>query len=225
VGPFPTQKIPLNLKVTPDRHGVFHVVDVDEEGHAPKLLGGLPIRGAFSIDLIYHASKVKLGLGLPSIFSFQENKTAQGDAYLISDNVHGVNFDGIGLLIPEVWVGPIFVTQLSFKYLKSEDLWQGGAKVTLPGSPIAINACAATPGLRLRAEEGALRSRWLRSRVPASGPARPAPPVPQRAAVAHRRGGRPQPAAPHRYDRAQLGRCRRRGRRLVRRLRDAEHAI
>jgi PKD repeat protein len=145
VGPFPTLKVPLNLKVTPDKHGVFHVVNVDAAGNAPKLLGGLPVRGAFSIDLIYHASRVKLGLGLPSIFSFQGTKAAQGDAYLISDNINGVRFDGIGLLIPEVWVGPIFVSQLSFKYLKSENVWQGAAKVTLPGSPIVIDAASPPP--------------------------------------------------------------------------------
>jgi hypothetical protein len=154
VGPFPTQNIPLSLKVTPDKNGVFHVANVDASANAPKFLGGLPVRGAFSIDLIKHASKVKLGLGLPSIFSFQGSKAAQGDAYLISDNVNGVKFDGIGLLIPEVFVGPLYVTGLSFKYIKSENLWQGGAKITLPGSPIEINAAPPPPDFGFGLKDG-----------------------------------------------------------------------
>jgi hypothetical protein len=144
VGPFLTQKIPLHLKVEPNKKGVFHVVDVDQAFNTPAFLGSLPVRGALSIDLINHASKVKVGVGLPSIFSFGK-KAAQGDAYLISDNVNGVHWDGVGLLIPEVWVGPIYVSQLSFKYLKSQDLWEGGAKIALPGSTLAINASSPPP--------------------------------------------------------------------------------
>ena len=140
IGPFETQGIDLSLKVTPNKSGVFHVVDVDQAFNTPKLLGSLPIRGAFSIDLIYHASKVHVGLGLPSPFSFGGKKTAQGDVYLISDNVNGLHYDGLSLLVPSVWLGPIYVSSLSFKYLKSEDLWQGGAKITLPGSTFAIDA-------------------------------------------------------------------------------------
>lgn len=145
IGPFPTQEIPLNLKVTPDKKGVFHLVDVDKSAKAPKVLGGLPVRGAFSVDLLRHKSRVKVGLGLPSIFSFQGNKTVNGDVYLISDNVHGVQFDGLGLAIPEVFVGPIYITDLSFKYIQSQNLWQGGAKVSLPGSPVAIDAASPPP--------------------------------------------------------------------------------
>jgi PKD repeat protein len=144
VGPFLTQKIPLNLKVEPNKKGVVHLIDVDEAFNTPALLGSLPVRGALSIDLINHASKVKVGVGLPSIFSFGK-KAAQGDAYLISDNVNGVHWDGVGLLVPEVWVGPIYVSQLSLKYLKSQNLWEGGAKIALPGSTLAINAASPPP--------------------------------------------------------------------------------
>ena len=143
IPPLLSKEVPLNLKVTPDKKGVFHVFDVDQA--IPKLIGALPTRGALSIDLIKHASKIKVGLGLPSFFSFQGNKTAQGDAYLIADNVNGLHLDGVGLLIPEVFVGPIYVKDLSFKYIKSENLWNGGAKVTLPGSPISIDASQPPP--------------------------------------------------------------------------------
>jgi hypothetical protein len=145
VGPFPTVAIPLNLKVTPDKHGVFHVVNVDQSAKAPKALGGLPIRGAFSVDLIRHASRVKVGLGLPAFFSIQGGKTVNGDAYLVSDNVHGVQFDGIALSVPQVFVGPLYVSNLTFNYLKSQNLWQGGATVQLPASPVSINASSPPP--------------------------------------------------------------------------------
>ncbi len=145
IGPFPTKEIPLSLKVKPDKKGVFHLVNVDESAKAPKFLGGLPIRGAFSVDLLRHRSRVKVGLGLPSIFSFQGGQTANGDVYLTADNVRGFQFDGIGLALPQVWVGPIFVENLSFKYSKSENTWEGGAKVTLPGSPISIDASSPPP--------------------------------------------------------------------------------
>ncbi len=145
IGPFPTQKIPLNLTVKPDKKGVFHLVDVDKSLNAPKFLGGLPLRGAFSLDLVRHASRVKVGLGLPSIFSFQGGQTANGDVYLKADNINGFQFDGIGLAVPQVWVGPIFVENLSFKYSKSENTWDGGGKVTLPGSPISIDASSPPP--------------------------------------------------------------------------------
>ena len=65
IGPFPTQSFDLKFKINPNKLGVFHLVNVDESANAPKLLGSLPIRGAFSIDLIHHASKIKVGVGLP----------------------------------------------------------------------------------------------------------------------------------------------------------------
>ena len=140
IGPFETQRIPINLKITPNTQGVFHAIDVDQAAGTPKFLGSLPIRGAFSIDLTYHASKVKIGVGLPVPLSFGPGKTANGDAYLISDNVNGLQYDGLSVLVPNVWLGPIFINSLSFKYVKSQDLWQGGAKITLPGSTLAIDA-------------------------------------------------------------------------------------
>jgi uncharacterized delta-60 repeat protein len=140
VGPFLTKEIDLNFKVTPDKHNEFKLVDVDAATNAPKFLGSLPVRGAFSIVLTYHASKVKVGLGLPSPLSFGGKQAAQGDVYLISDNVNGLHYDGLSVTIPSVWIGPLYVSSLNFHYRKSDDSWGGAAKVTLPGSGIAIDA-------------------------------------------------------------------------------------
>jgi hypothetical protein len=69
----------------------------------------------------------------------------QGDAYLISDNVNGLRFDGIGLLVPEAHIGPIDITNLSFKYIKSDNLWTGGADVKLLPDGFGIHAAPPPP--------------------------------------------------------------------------------
>ena len=140
IGPFETQKIDLGFKIEPNKFLVTHLIDVDSSTTTPKFLGALPIRGAFGVDLIYHKSFVKLGIGLPSPFSFGGKVAAQGDVRLISDNVNGLSFDGLSLKLPEVWLGPLFVSGLNFNYTKSTNSWGGGAKITLPGSTIAIDA-------------------------------------------------------------------------------------
>ena len=66
VGPFLTKTIPLKFKVTPNREGVYHLINVEPATNTPKFLGSLPISGSFAIDLINHASRVKVGIGLPS---------------------------------------------------------------------------------------------------------------------------------------------------------------
>lgn len=140
VGPFLTKTIPLKFKVTPNKEGVFHLINVEPAANTPKLLGSLPISGSFAIDLIKHASRVKVGLGLPSPFSFGGKRTASGQVNLISDNVNGLHYDGLSVSIPEVWLGPIFVSGLNFNYTKSTNSWGGAAKVTLPGAGFSIDA-------------------------------------------------------------------------------------
>jgi len=140
IGPFLTKEFDLKFKIDPNKLGVFHLVNVDQSVNTPKLLGSLPIRGAFSIDLLYHRSKTKIGVGLPSPFSFGGKSTAQADVKLIADNLKGLRYDGLSATVPQVWLGPIFVSGLNFNYEQSTKTWGGGAKVTLPGSRIAIDA-------------------------------------------------------------------------------------
>ena len=140
VGPFLTQDIPLKFKITPNKFLVYHLINVDSATNTPKFLGSLPIRGAFAIDLLYHKSWVKVGIGLPSPLSFGGGRTAQADVTLKSDNVNGLQYDGLSATVPDLWLGPLFVSSLNVHYQKSTNTWGGGAKVTLPGSQIAINA-------------------------------------------------------------------------------------
>ena len=59
---------------------------------------------------------------------------------LKSDNVNGLQYDGLSATVPDLWLGPLYVSSLNVHYQKSTNTWGGGAKVTLPGSQIAINA-------------------------------------------------------------------------------------
>jgi hypothetical protein len=61
--------------------------------------------------------------------------------YLISDNENGVKLDGARVGPLDVWLGPVFVKRLTFKFLQSQNLWEGGAALFLPGT-IAIGGTA-----------------------------------------------------------------------------------
>ncbi len=140
VGPFLTKDIDLNQRIVPNKFLTYHLVNVDLATNTPKFLGSLPVRGAFSVDLGYHKSYVTAGLGLPSPLSFGAKRAAQGDVRMVSDNLNGLKYDGLKIKVPDVWLGPLFVNSLGFDYQKSTDTWGGTAKVTLPGSSIALNA-------------------------------------------------------------------------------------
>jgi uncharacterized delta-60 repeat protein len=140
IGPFLTKTIPLKFKITPNREGIYHLINVEPATNTPKFLGSLPISGLFAIDLIQHASRVRVGIGLPSPLSFGGKRAAQGQVNLISDNVNGLHYDGLSITVPDLWLGPIFVSGLNFNYTKSTDTWGGAAKVTLPGAGFSIDA-------------------------------------------------------------------------------------
>jgi uncharacterized delta-60 repeat protein len=156
-GTFVTKDIDLHFQATP-KQGVYHLVDVNPEVNTPKFLGSLPISGSFSIDLIPHASRVHIGVGLPSPFSFGAKKTAQAKLYLYSNNRQGLRYDGISATIPSLWLGPLYVENLHFAYEKSSNSWEGAAKVTLPGSRIALNAAPPPPDFGFKIAKGKFAS-------------------------------------------------------------------
>jgi uncharacterized delta-60 repeat protein len=156
-GTFVTKDIDLHFQATP-KQGVYHLVDVNPEVNTPKFLGSLPISGSFSIDLIAHASRVHIGVGLPSPFSFGAKKTAQAKLYLYSDNRRGLRYDGISATVPSLWLGPLYVENLHFAYEKSSNSWEGAAKVTLPGSRIALNAAPPPPDFGFKLAKGKFAS-------------------------------------------------------------------
>jgi uncharacterized delta-60 repeat protein len=152
-GTFVTKDIDLHFQAVP-KTGVYHLIDVNPEASTPKFLGSLPISGSFSIDLIPHASRVHIGVGLPSPFSFGAKKTAQAKLYLYSNNQNGLKYDGISATVPALWLGPLYVENLHFAYEKSSNSWEGAAKVTLPGSQIALNAAPPPPDFGFKIVKG-----------------------------------------------------------------------
>ena len=57
----------------------------------------------------------------PRPLSFGGKRAAQGQVNLISDNVNGLHYDGLSITVPDLWLGPLFVSGLNFNYTKSTD--------------------------------------------------------------------------------------------------------
>lgn len=142
VGSILTTRVPLSLKIRPDKHGEFQLAYAEKAVGAVAKLFGLPIDGGVNIILgkpAKYMSTATLSLGLPKIFDFPDKKGAQGSADLILDNEQGARYDGLQLKVDNAYLGPIYLSGMSFRYSLSQDLWQGGATVRLPGSPFDIN--------------------------------------------------------------------------------------
>ncbi len=110
-------------------------------------IGGLPIQGGVAIDLLDHSSRATFKVGLPNIFGFAPGQPAQGTLCLNSDNVNGASFEGMTLAVPNAFIGPFPVQNLSFNFQQDGDIWSGGATVTLPGSGIGLDASPPPPDL------------------------------------------------------------------------------
>ncbi len=217
-GTFFTKDIDLHFQAVP-KQGVFHLVDISPEVNTPKFLGSLPISGSFSIDLLTHASRVHIGVGLPSPFSFGAKKTAQAKLYLYANNREGLRYDGISATIPALWLGPLYVENLHFAYELSSNSWEGTAKVTLPGSQIALNAAPPPPDFGFKIVKGKFASAGFG--INFQPPTQPDlfPPF-HTVLLSHIGGAVGLESVPHhRHDRHQRREHRRRGRRAARRVR------
>jgi uncharacterized delta-60 repeat protein len=157
IGSLVTKDIDLHFQATP-KQGIYHLIDVSPAANLPKILGSLPISGSFSIDLVKHASRIHVGVGLPSPFSFGAKKTAQAKLYMAATNRDGLRYDGISATVPALWLGPLYVENLHFAYEKSTNSWEGAAKVTLPGSRIALNAAPPPPDFGFKIVKGKFAS-------------------------------------------------------------------
>jgi Concanavalin A-like lectin/glucanases superfamily/PKD domain len=150
IGPYHAQNVALdNIKVLPDSHGVAHVSDLFLKG-VNAALGALPIKGSITVDLIYHASRTRFHLQLPPPFTLgahvgSQGPATNGDVYVISDNETGIHLDGIRLGPLDAFIGPVYVKSLAFKFLQSQDLWEGSANIVLPGSPVTLDAAQPPP--------------------------------------------------------------------------------
>jgi PKD repeat protein len=145
LGPVGTEDLNLDLKVTPQKIPAGGCYSGATSGyHLPingllqgdTKIAGLPIGGSLAIDLLYRSSRITATVRLPNIFKLSDDSPVEGTVCLNSDNVHGVSFEGIKISVPSAMLGPVQLQDLSFTYLKTSNVLQGGATVILfPGGP------------------------------------------------------------------------------------------
>jgi hypothetical protein len=99
-------------------------------------IAGLPIGGSLAVDLLYRSSRITATVSLPNIFKLSDDSPVQGTVCLNTDNTNGVSFEGIKVSVPSAMIGPVELKNLSFTYLKEQNVLSGGASVILyPGGP------------------------------------------------------------------------------------------
>lgn len=164
VGPFTTPTVDLSQKVVPQNIPVGDCYSHVTQGYhllpsgllsKSDTIGGLPVQGGIAVDWLDHSTRIIAKIGLPNIFGFAPGQPAQGTLCLNLDNVHGFSFDGAQIgPIPNAFIGPIALQNLSFTYSKDDNLWSGGATVTFPGSPVSLNASPPPPDLGFGIKDG-----------------------------------------------------------------------
>jgi hypothetical protein len=154
LGPLGSQDVNLNLKVKPAKIPAGGCYSGATMGyHLPTngvlkgdtKIAGLPIGGSLAVDLLYRSSRITATVSLPNIFKLSNGAPAQGTVCLNADNTNGVTFEGIKIFVPAAMIGPVELKDLSFTYLKTQNVLSGGATVILfPGGP-GLNASPPPP--------------------------------------------------------------------------------
>ena len=165
VGPLGTQTLNLGFHVTLQNLPVsdcyshptqgYRLLDSGTLNTGVKKIAGLPVQGGVGVDLLNHSSRIILNVGLPNIFGFAPGNPAQGTLCLNLDNTNGLSIDGAKIgPIPNAFIGPIALQNLTFHYVADDNLWEGGATVTLPGSLYGLNASPPPPDLGFGIKDG-----------------------------------------------------------------------
>ena len=136
-------------QIEPDNSGRYHLVDVPLSSAFE--LAGLKLESDVSFDLVYRASKTRLTVALPKVFTIGRDRGAQGWLEVTADNHRGVRFEGARLRTGLLYLGPVRIGDLSFTY-RDERTWEGGAALELPGGLVAVDANQPPPewGIGLR---------------------------------------------------------------------------
>ena len=165
IGPLGTQTLNLGFHVTLQNLPVsdcyshptqgYRLLDSGTLNTGVKKIAGLPVQGGVGVDLLNHSSRIILNVGLPNIFGFAPGNPAQGTLCLNLDNTNGLSIDGAKIgPIPNAFIGPIALQNLTFHYVADDNLWEGGATVTLPGSLYGLNASPPPPDLGFGIKDG-----------------------------------------------------------------------
>ena len=94
------------------------------------LLKGFPIRGQIAVYLGADSACIPVALGLPKAFG-----DVHGSAVLRLTNKDGLDLQSMAISVKGLYLGPLLIEDLSIKYMKQGNQWDGSAKVGLPPQP------------------------------------------------------------------------------------------
>ena len=109
--------------------------------------GGLKRGAGVEVLLLERASLVKVSVKLPDAFSDAYRRTVEAWAAVRATNADGFSFEGMQIgPIGSIFLGPLQVNNLFFKYQRTGEVWQGGANFQLLGvSPVELKASPPPP--------------------------------------------------------------------------------
>ena len=136
---------PFEYKIKPVK-GRVKLPPLKGSGKLP-FFGGLKLGGGVEVHLLKHSAEVFLSLRLPEIFKFSNDRVAEGRVTLRTTNAKDVQFEGLRISgIPQVFLGPLYVSNLFFDYQRTGEVWRGGANFQLAAvSPVEIKAAPPPP--------------------------------------------------------------------------------
>ena len=138
--------VPLDYEIKPVK-GVFKLPPLKTDGVKLGVFGGLKLGGGIAIELRNRSANVTISLKLPDIFKVGFRREAEGSVTLRTTNATGFSFEGLRISqIPQVFIGPLFVSDLFFEYQRTGEIWRGGATFQLAAvSPVQIKAAPPPP--------------------------------------------------------------------------------
>ena len=138
--------VPLEYEIKPVK-GVFKLPPLKTSGIKLGVFGGLKLGGGIEVELRHRSANVKISLKLPDVFNVGFRREAEGSVTLRTSNTTGFGFEGLRISqIPQVFLGPLYVTDLFFEYQRTGEIWRGGANFQLAAvSPVQIKAAPPPP--------------------------------------------------------------------------------
>jgi hypothetical protein len=108
-------------------------------------IGGLPVDASISLDFFFRKTRITFHATLPTIFKFGDGKGAQAELSLFLDNSGGLSFAGAKVGPLDVYLGPLLLKKLQFRYSAVDDSWSGGAQILIAGALGGLDAAPPPP--------------------------------------------------------------------------------
>jgi PKD repeat protein len=145
LGPVHLGNVDLNVTVpefAPD--GVHNLGVVDLSGLPG--IGGLGLTGRATLDLVDGATRLNVNVKLPSLFTMGD-EPAEGKVSFLVSNTSPFHVDNAHLGVGQMFLGPLEVDDFNLDYQSAGDVWNGTAKIKLPGteSPFELDVAPPPP--------------------------------------------------------------------------------